>query len=235
MGSWVWRSISQTWLTCGNGRSGGVGRSWMVRVVIRGVAFVDVAVGDRGVGPGQGVQRGEQRRLIMCDGEHEVSADRVEIGGVLALCVESIRGDHHIAQVDTGGGEPVQQRGEHRDLVRFRADLDLAQHQLLAVSRGREQVGLVALGVDGATDGLAVHRDRQPWRLIISRHRFLSRHTKTYAMRSRLSTSPEVRTKLSQVGTHLRDGPRTGSRSVSSKVWTPGAPASGTLVGDWGT
>ena len=54
----------------------------------------------------------------------------------------------------------LEQRGEHRDLVGFRADLDLAQDQLLAVGCRGQQMGLVAFGVDGSAHGFAVHRDR---------------------------------------------------------------------------
>ena len=46
------------------------------------------------------------------------------------------------------------------DLVGFRADLDLAQDQCVLVGGCGEQVHLVALGVDGTADGLAIDRDR---------------------------------------------------------------------------
>jgi hypothetical protein len=132
----------------------------MVRVVIRGVAGVDVAGGDRDLGPGQGFERGEQCRLVLFDGEHEPRAAVVEVLGVGALGVQGVRGDHRVGQGDTDRGEPVEQRGEHRDLVGLRADLDLTQDQGVLVGRGREQMHLVALGVGGTAHCLAIHRDR---------------------------------------------------------------------------
>src|SRR6185436_11651659 len=112
------------------------------------VSAVGQPVGDRGVGPGQCVERGEQTGLVVLDGEHEPGAALVQVGGVVALAVESVGGDHQPGRVDAGGGQLVDQRGEHGDLVGLRADLDLAEHQLLAVGRGREQVGLMAVVVD---------------------------------------------------------------------------------------
>lgn len=53
----------------------------------------------------------------------------------------------------------VQQRGDHRDLVRLGADLDLAGDHALLAGQGGQQVHLAAVGVPGAPDGLAVHPD----------------------------------------------------------------------------
>ncbi|HEU0089592.1 MAG TPA: hypothetical protein VFQ77_18435, partial [Pseudonocardiaceae bacterium] len=68
-------------------------------------------------------------------GEHELRAPVVQVLGVAALGVQGICGDHRVGQVDPGGGEGVQQRGEHGDLVGLRADLDLAEHQGVLVRR----------------------------------------------------------------------------------------------------
>ncbi|MGH3989966.1 MAG: hypothetical protein ACRDTZ_22035, partial [Pseudonocardiaceae bacterium] len=54
------------------------------------VGGVDVAVGDRGVGPGQRVEGGEQRGLVVFDGQDELRAPGVEVLGVGALCVEGV-------------------------------------------------------------------------------------------------------------------------------------------------
>jgi hypothetical protein len=83
-----------------------------------------------------------------------------------ALGVECIGGDHCLGQVDTGAGEPVEQRGEHGDFVGLRAHFDLAQDQGVGVGRGREQVYLVAFDIGGAAHGLAVHRDRDQRRCV---------------------------------------------------------------------
>jgi hypothetical protein len=84
----------------------------------------------------------------------------VQVLGVSALAVQGVGGDDQPTQVDIGGDETLEQRGEHRDLVALRADLDLAQDQLLAVGRRGQQVHLIAVGIDGCAHGLAVHRDR---------------------------------------------------------------------------
>ena len=49
------------------------------------VAGVDVAVGDRGVGPGQRVEGGVEAGLVLFDGQDELCADRVQVLGVGAL------------------------------------------------------------------------------------------------------------------------------------------------------
>ena len=66
-----------------------------------------------------------------------------------------------MGQIDPGGGEGVEQRGELGDLVALRADLDLAHHQGVVVGGGGEQMDLVALGVGSTANRLAVHHDRE--------------------------------------------------------------------------
>ena len=44
------------------------------------------------------------------------------------LRVESIGSDHRVGQIDPGGGEGVEQRGELGNLVALRPDLDLTHH-----------------------------------------------------------------------------------------------------------
>jgi hypothetical protein len=58
------------------------------------VAGVDVADGDGDLGPCQRVERSEERRLVLFDGEHEPCAPFVQVLGVSALSVECIGGDH---------------------------------------------------------------------------------------------------------------------------------------------
>ena len=128
------------------------------------VAAVDLPVGDRGVGPGQRIERGEQAGLVVLDGEYEPSPAFVQVLRVAALGVECVGGDHGVGQVDPAGGELVEKRGEHRDLVGLRTDLNLAEDQGVVVSRGGEQMGLIALGVRRAAHRLAVDRDREQLR-----------------------------------------------------------------------
>ena len=77
----------------------------MVRVVTRGVAAVDLAVGDGDLGPGQRVERGEQSGLILLGGEHEPGPAFVQVSGVGAVAVQSVGGDHELGQIHAGGGE----------------------------------------------------------------------------------------------------------------------------------
>ena len=91
--------------------------------------------------------------------KHEPCAALVQVGGVVALAVQRVGGDHQSAQVDADGGELLEQRGEHRDLVGLRADLDLTEDQLVAVGGRGQQVHLVAVGVDCTADGLRVRRE----------------------------------------------------------------------------
>ena len=88
----------------------------MVRVVIRPWPRSSLAGGDRGLRPGQRVERGEEPRLVLLAGEYEPGAAFVQVVRVRALRVESIGSDHRVGQIDSGGGEGVQQRGELGDL-----------------------------------------------------------------------------------------------------------------------
>ena len=133
----------------------------MVRVVIRPWPRSVCAVGDRGVGPGQRVERGEQAGLVVLDGEHEPRAALVQVGGVVTLAVEGVGGDDQPGRVDAGGGQLVDQRGEHGDLVGLRADLDLAEYELVTMGGRGQQVHLGAVGGDRAAHRLPVHRDRE--------------------------------------------------------------------------
>jgi hypothetical protein len=51
---------------------------------------VDVAVRDRGLRPGQGVERGEQPGLVVLDGEDEPGTAAVQVFGVGALGVQGV-------------------------------------------------------------------------------------------------------------------------------------------------
>ena len=75
----------------------------------------------------------------MLDGEDESGAALVQVGGVVALAVQGVGGDHQPGRVDAGGGQLVDQRGEQGDLVGLRAVLDLAEDELVTVG-GRGQL-----------------------------------------------------------------------------------------------
>ena len=96
-------------------------------------------------------------------GEHEPGAALVQVGGVVALAVQGVGGDHQPGRVDAGGGQVVDQRGEHGDLVGLRADLDLAEDELVTVGGRGQQVHLGAVGGDRAAHRLPVDCDREQW------------------------------------------------------------------------
>ncbi len=125
------------------------------------VSAVGFAMGDRGVGPGQCVEGGEQAGLVVLDGEHEPCAALVQVGGVVTLAVQRVGGHDQPAWVDAGGDQLVDQRGEQGDLVRFRADFDLAEYELVTMGGRGHQVHLGAVGGDRGAHRLAVDRDRE--------------------------------------------------------------------------
>ncbi len=126
------------------------------------VAAVGGSVGDRGIVPGQGVEGVEQAGLVVLDREREVRAAPVHIVRRGTLAMQGIRRHDSSVQVHA-----VQQRGDHRDLVRLGADLDLAGDHALLAGQGGQQVHLAAVGVPGAPDGLAVHPDGDQRRIAI--------------------------------------------------------------------
>ena len=79
----------------------------------------------------------------MLDDQQVVRAAPGQVLGVGALGVHSIGGNDRI-----GDAYPVQQRAEHRDLVRLRPHLGLAQHHAVGMVKSRQQVtaGLPAAG-----------------------------------------------------------------------------------------
>src|SRR5215813_2297303 len=118
--SLTYRSISQTWLTCGNGRSSGAGMTWMVRVVMRPCPAVGLAVRDRDLIPGQRIEGIEQGLAVLLDRQHELPAGLVDELGGGPHRVESIGGDDLAVQVHL----PQYLRG-HRHFVRLGPDLGL--------------------------------------------------------------------------------------------------------------
>src|ERR1019366_4015931 len=116
----TWRSIRYAWLTCGNGKSEGASRTWMVRVVTRPWPRSVAACANRDVLPGQGVENVEQAGLVVPGREREVRAPAMHLVRRGALRVEGIgRYDGPVQ------AQAIDQRDDHRDLVRLRADLGL--------------------------------------------------------------------------------------------------------------
>jgi hypothetical protein len=68
---------------------------------------------------------------------------------MLPLSVQRVGGDDQSAWVDASLGELVEQRGEHRNLVGLRADLDLAEHQPLNVGARAQHMSAGTVGIDG--------------------------------------------------------------------------------------
>jgi hypothetical protein len=87
----------------------------------------------------------------------------VQVSGVVTLAVQGVGGHDQPGRVDAGGGQLIDQRGEQGDLVRFRADLDLAEYELVTMGGRGHQVHLGAVGGDRAAHRLPVHRDREQW------------------------------------------------------------------------
>ena len=71
----------------------------------------------------------------MLDGEQEMRAAPGQVGGVATLGVHRIGCDDRAGDVYA-----VQQEREHRDLVRLRADFDLAQDGTMSMIEGSQQV-----------------------------------------------------------------------------------------------
>jgi len=91
----------------------------------------------------------------MLDREREVPAASVHVIRGGALGVESIGRDDSPVQV-----QAIEQRDDHRDLIRLGADLGLRRDDARLAGQGGQPVHLAAVSVPGAPDGLAVHPDR---------------------------------------------------------------------------
>lgn len=117
------------------------------------MATVGLGVADRDVGPGQGVERGEQCWLVGLDAEVKVRVPSVQVVGGATLGVQRVGADG-----GSGDVQGVEQFAQHGDLVGLRADLNLGGHQTGAGHRG-PQVRLVAVGVFRSAQGLAVHNE----------------------------------------------------------------------------
>ncbi len=127
------------------------------------VAAVSGGVGDRDAAPGQGVEGVEQAGLVVLDRQREVRAAPVHVVHGRALGMQGIGRHDSPVQV-----QAVQQRDDHRDLIRLGADLGLGCDDARHASHRGQQVHLAAVGVPGAPDGLAVHPDRDQRRIVIT-------------------------------------------------------------------
>lgn len=104
-------------------------------------AAVDAAglgVPGRDVFPWQGLELVAKAGLVAFDGQYVVRAAAVQVGGVAALCVHRIGGNHGIGQVL----DLVQGRCEHGDLVGLAVHGDLrADHAGRVVQAGHQVRG----------------------------------------------------------------------------------------------
>ena len=86
----------------------------------------------------QGGELGVQAGLVALDDQQVVRAAAVQVFGVGALGVQRVGGDDRILNV-----HPVQQRGEHRDLVGLGVYVYLSQYHAAGMVEGGEQVTAV--------------------------------------------------------------------------------------------
>ena len=111
------------------GDSGGHGGDFQGSPLGPAVRPVVLDVGGRDLAPRQPGELGMQAGLVALDGDQVMRAALPgQVLGVGALGVHRVCGDHRPGQVDA-----VQQRREHRDLVRLRLDIDLAQDHAAGV------------------------------------------------------------------------------------------------------
>lgn len=121
------------------------------------MAFVEAAVCDGDVFPGQGVEGVEQGAAVLFHREHELTPVLADVlcGGF--HCVQRVGGHDLAVQVDL-----AEHHRRHRDLIGLRADLGLGGDDRVRgvrANQGREQVRLIPLGIFGAADRLAIEPD----------------------------------------------------------------------------
>src|SRR5664279_3689127 len=114
-------------------------------------------VDGRDLTPGQRLELRVQLGLVALDDEQVVSIAPGQVVGVLALGVQSVRGDDRVGEVDA-----VQQRRECRYLIGLPVHDTLPEHDPVAMFEGGEQVHQARIGPTRAAHALAVDRDRPP-------------------------------------------------------------------------
>src|SRR5262249_50083351 len=128
----------------------GVGDLDGANLVAAVAAFLD-AVADWYVTPVDRVEAVEQVRLVLLRDHDDVDAVVVAERDVVALRVQRVHGGHPAVEV-----EASQQRPKPGDLVAFLVDLALSEGDPNLVVEGRQQADDIPIGVDGASQGLAV-------------------------------------------------------------------------------
>ncbi|HET9255979.1 MAG TPA: hypothetical protein VFO16_12355 [Pseudonocardiaceae bacterium] len=118
------------------------------------MSFVEGAVCDGDLLPGQGVEGVEEGAAVLLDREHELPAMLVDVlrGGLDG--VERVGGHDLAVRVDL-----AQHLCRHRHFIGLRADFGLGGDHRgggIRAGQGRERVRLIPLGVLGATDRLAI-------------------------------------------------------------------------------
>ena len=155
----TYRSINQIRMKCGKGRSSGAAMTRMVRVVPS-----PWPRSTRRATMGYAIKTARQARRTAAASLMQVNtnmAPRTYRSSAWRASVESIGSDHGVYQIDPGGSEGVQHRGELEDLIAPRTELDLAQHQSVVLAGIDEQVDLAALGLGSTANRLTVHQDRR--------------------------------------------------------------------------
>lgn len=105
------------------------------------------------LGPRQRGDAAVQGGLVALDGEQVVRPTGAQVGGVLALGVQRVRGDQVSVQVRQG----VQGGGERGDLIPA-LNPNLGKDQLVSVVVDRDQFRGLPVAAVGSPQGLAVHR-----------------------------------------------------------------------------
>jgi hypothetical protein len=122
----------------GKGQPSGHGGDFQDAPLGAAVPAFPLGIGDRHVAPGQGGELGVQAGLVALDDQQVVRTAPGQVFGVGALGVQGVSGDDRIGDV-----QPVQQRGEHRDLVGLGVHVHLPQHHTVGMVEGGEQVTAV--------------------------------------------------------------------------------------------
>jgi hypothetical protein len=102
------------------------------------VTSLDAAMALADVAPGQLGELATQPGLVALHRQHPVRAAGMQVGDVLALCVQRVGSEDRAGQVEPGEG--VEQRSEPVDLAGLAVDSDLPEHNPSALINHREQV-----------------------------------------------------------------------------------------------
>jgi hypothetical protein len=142
-------------------------------------------------------------------------AGHQELGGV-GVGGQRVGGHDHAGKV-----QPVQQGLKGGHLTRGTVDLALGQHRAGGVVHRGEQVDLAAVVAVGASQRLAVDRDRPPSMLLAAspRRSRSASHAPITAASAVGSTRPRVRRMVASVGTTQRSGASRRAPNAARTGW----------------